>query len=107
MSDSWAKHEEKVQQWLDGGSGSGQDLVRTHERQIGYLQQERMAHLLVTLFVGLCALMTVLVTLILKEVILAVLDGLLLGLFIPYIFHYRALENRLQRWYRLADKMRA
>lgn len=90
-------------------AGDGADwrgLARHHRRQIGYLQHERLVHLHVTLFFGLCALLVFLFFVLHPDQVLAgVLLLLLIALLVPYIVHYFTLENGVQRWYALANEL--
>src|SRR5262245_60843023 len=76
-----------------------------HERQIRYLQAERLAHLLVMLSVAFFAVGALLALLVRPSMETAALLGLLLVLLVPYLFHYFRLENATQRWYRLARRL--
>jgi cell division protein FtsW (lipid II flippase) len=82
-------------------------LARFHRTQIDYMQHERLIHLLVTLFFGICTLLTLLVVVFNRQAPLTVLLLLLLflALLVPYIAHYYKLENGVQRWYHLANKI--
>lgn len=81
-------------------------LEKDHRKFISYLQHERFIHLLVMLFVGLFGLLSIYFTLLLDEIWLLPLDILFMGLTVPYIFHYRDLENTTQRWYELGEKIK-
>lgn len=70
-----------------------------HERQLGYLQAERFAHLFVMLAVGVLTLGAALAVIARPGPATAALLGLFLVLLVPYIFHYYFLENAVQRWY--------
>jgi hypothetical protein len=103
------RHEAFVRGQLDSGA-DGTDwarLARFHRAQVGYLQHERLVHLLVTLFFGLCALLTLLFLLLHPQVLVGVLLLLLLVLLVPYLVHYYRLENGVQRWYGLANEIDA
>ena len=82
-------------------------LARFHRAQIGYLQHERLVHLLVTLFFGLCTLVTLLFLVLHPQVPVGLLLVLLLLLLVPYVVHYYKLENGVQRWYHLANEIEA
>jgi hypothetical protein len=71
-----------------------------------HLQIERLIHLLVTLTVGLAALISCLATMAYPMVPLYVLDAILMILFLAYILHYRKLENTAQSWYVLFDTLK-
>ncbi|MFH1811298.1 MAG: hypothetical protein ABIJ09_21340 [Pseudomonadota bacterium] len=76
-----------------------------HERQVGYLQAERLAHLLVLLAFGVFSLAAFVIYLARPQLWSLVLLVLLLALLVPYIFHYALLENSVQRWYKLSRRM--
>lgn len=69
------------------------------------MQHERLIHLLVTLFFGLSALLTVFFFVLHPQVAIGILLLLFLALLIPYIAHYYKLENGVQRWYHLANEI--
>ena len=103
------RHEAFVRGQL-ASAGDGADwpgLARFHRAQIGYMQHERLVHLLVTLFFGLSALLTLLVLVLHPRTLMGVLLLLLLGLLAPYLMHYYRLENGVQRWYHLANEIEA
>ncbi len=101
------RHEAFIRHQLASGS-VGADwagLARFHRAQIDYMQHERLIHLLVTLFFGLCALLTLLFVVVHPQVAIGVLLLLLLALLVPYVAHYYKIENGLQRWYHLANEI--
>ncbi len=107
------EHERLVGALLDEGGGAGatgdlaaiRRLRAYHERQLGYLQAERFAHLFVMLAVALLALGSMLGMLIAPGWTLAAILALLLVLLVPYLFHYYRLENAVQRWYGLSRRL--
>jgi hypothetical protein len=80
-------------------------LLEYHNQQIIFLQNERLIHLLVTLAFGIFGLVSILTTIIFKKNELLLLDFLFLILLIPYIFHYRKLENTVQKWYEIENEI--
>ncbi len=78
---------------------SKEDLL-TH---ISFYQHERLIHLLVTIFTGIIAIMLFLSTLFIENILLVILFILIICLFIPYIFHYYFLENKVQELYKIYD----
>jgi Ca2+/Na+ antiporter len=103
------RHEAFIRGQLAAG-GDGIDwagLARFHRAQIEYLQHERLIHLLVTLFFGLCTLVTLLFLVLHAQVLIGILLLLLLALLVPYLVHYYRLENGVQRWYTLANAIEA
>ena len=107
MWDYMKRHEAFVRASLSA-ERSGIDwagLARVHAVQLGYMQHERLIHLLVTLSVALFALLTLLFFIVHPTVAVGVLVLLLLVLFVPYVVHYFRLENGVQRWYDLANEI--
>lgn len=98
------EHEELVGRALAEGSVSD-ELAAYHERQIGYLQAERLAHLLVTLAVSGFALITGLMVPVVGSIPVVALLVILLVLALAYLGHYYRLENAVQRWYGLSRRM--
>ena len=80
-------------------------VLNNHRATIGFLQHERLIHLLVTLAFGIKFLVAMIFTLIYPNTILLVVDGLLLILLVPYLFHYFRLENGVQKLYWIAKKI--
>jgi len=107
MYEYMKRHEAFVRSTLDAGlrDVDWAALGRHHERQIRYMQHERVVHLLVMLFVGLFALLTLLFLVSRPSLTVAALVLLLLTLFVPYLVHYYRLENGVQRWYDLANEI--
>ena len=66
---------------------------------ISFFQHERFVHLLVTVFVGICAVMFLVASLFIDNIFLILLFLILVALFVPYIFHYYNLENGVQKLY--------
>lgn len=73
---------------------------------IGFFQHERLVHLIVTFFTGICMVLVFLSSLFIENIALVILFILLLLLFIPYILHYYFLENSVQRMYDLYEDLR-
>ena len=68
---------------------------------ISFYQHERLIHLIVTVFVGICAVLFFLAMMCFEQIILIAIFIILSLLFIPYIFHYYFLENSIQKLYLL------
>lgn len=82
-----------------------EETTTYHLTQIQQFQHERLIHLLVTIFVGLLAILFLLFGLLLENLgLLLVFIGLLI-LFIPYILHYYLLENNVQKMYEQYDEL--
>ena len=75
------------------------EVLIDHRETIRFMQHERLIHLMVTLTVAILFVVTMLFSLINQSVILITIDILLLGLLVPYIFHYFRLENGVQKLY--------
>lgn len=73
--------------------------------QIIYLSHERIAHLLVTLFVAMLLISFLVLTFVFEHVLFIFLVCLLGILEIFYIMHYYLLENTLQKWYDYANEL--
>ena len=75
------------------------EFLSFHLTQIGFLQHERLAHLIVLMFIALFSLISLALFLILNLFVFILLFALLLVLTIFYIFHYYKLENTVIAWY--------
>ena len=80
---------------------SKEDLL-TH---ISFFQHERLIHLLVTIFTGIIMILLFISNLFIENILLIVLLLLMICLFIPYIFHYYFLENKVQELYTIYDNL--
>jgi hypothetical protein len=100
-------HEAFVRGALDGKYGelAWEGLREFHDRQIAFMQHERMIHLIVTMFVALFAIISLLYGTLRPTLPAGALAGLLLVLTTAYIVHYFRLENGVQRWYHLANRI--
>jgi uncharacterized membrane protein len=74
-------------------------ILDNHRIQIGFLQHERLVHLLVTLTFGLvfCIFMTTILIYQIGSIVIA--NILVLIMFVVYLFHYFRLENGVQKLY--------
>ncbi len=75
--------------------------------QIGFMQHERLIHFLVTMLFALLFLISLGLLLFRPSIGLFLLTLLLLGLLIPYIAHYYFLENTVQKFYVLYNRLAA
>lgn len=94
-----------IEEYLDEvkkNKPSKEDLL-TH---ISFFQHERLIHLLVTVFTGTIAILLLLSTLFVDNIFILILFLLMLCLFIPYIFHYYFLENKVQELYTIYEKQK-
>ena len=100
------KYTEEVDILLKKGTKDWQVVLERNLEIINFMQHERLIHLLVTLFFGLMFVLVTVFLLINYLPILFLADLLLLGLLIPYIFHYFKLENGVQKLYHLNELIR-
>jgi hypothetical protein len=82
------------------------ELLAYHDKQISWIQHERLAHLITMLFVCLFFLLTFVFTMIHFTLPCILLTALLLVLTAAYILHYYRLENSVQGWYSLSNRIR-
>jgi hypothetical protein len=73
--------------------------------QLRNLQNERLMHLLVMLFVGIATLISLLFTFLYQNLALVLFDISLVFLFIGYLLYYRKLENTVQNAYLLLEEL--
>ncbi|NLT12049.1 MAG: hypothetical protein GXY06_06535 [Clostridiaceae bacterium] len=73
--------------------------------RIRFYQHERLIHLLVTILFALLFFSSFCVILFVTEWFLIVINVLMLILLVPYIFHYFALENGVQKLYEIYDQL--
>ena len=103
----WCReHERAVKEALAAGQGDA-GLLERHLEKIRWLQHERLVHLIVTVMTVMAELLAVWLTLTMPELApwsaaAVLLLAVLLGF---YFCHYFFLENAVQRWYRLAERM--
>jgi len=81
------------------------ELAAFHDRQLRFMQHERLIHLLVTLTVALLAVLSIVFVAVQPMLPGFVLAALLLVLVSAYLVHYFRLENGVQRWYHLANRL--
>src|SRR5262252_2431758 len=81
------------------------ELKEFHERQLRYMQHERLIHLIVTLFVSTYLLLIIGFIAVHPIWPAFALAALLLPLVGAYVVHYFHLENGVQRWYELANRI--
>jgi hypothetical protein len=102
------RHERYIRKMLEGelDPGARQELLAEHDRQIRWMQHERLVHLLVMLFVCLFTLLALGLAVLDPALPHFVLFGLLAVLAAAYLVHYYRLENAVQQWYDLHDEIR-
>ena len=109
MWDYMKRHEAFVRRVLveaDAGTNWG-ELRDFHQVQIARMQHERLIHLIVTMFCATFLLLAIGYTSARPTIAGALLAGLLLILVAAYLVHYFRLENGVQRWYHLANRIDA
>lgn len=99
------KHEKFVNEVLEKGDYDWEWLRDYHKTQIEYVQHERLIHLMVTLAFALFFILTILFTVSFEKIIIMAASLFILILLVPYIVHYFKLENSVQRWYDLYNKI--
>ena len=109
MTEYLKQHEAFIRAALDGERGDLplEELRAWHDKQVAYMQHERLIHLLVTLFVATFTLLTLGWVQVHASLAGLVLALLFLGLTSAYLVHYFRLENGVQRWYHLANRIDA
>ena len=101
------EHEARVVEALDG-RGASEALLRLHLQKLQWIQHERLVHLIVLVMTVLAELFAVDLAVLhpgtnpLAAAMMLVL-AVLLGF---YFAHYFFLENTVQRWYVLAERLR-
>ncbi len=102
------RHERYVQEMLAKNlpEEALQELLEYHDKQIQWMHQERMAHLITMLFVCLFTLLSLGFTVVSSSLPCILICALLMMLTLAYIIHYYRLENGVQRWYDLSNKIR-
>ena len=82
------------------------ELLAYHDKQIKWMQHERLVHLIVMLFVCLFTIMIFGLAVIRPSLPVMLLFVMLLILSAAYLLHYFRLENGVQKWYRIAGEIR-
>jgi len=108
MIDYIKQHEHYVTELLESHPGQEKlsELLAYHDKQITWMQHERLAHLITMLFVCLFFLLAFGFTIFHFDLPFILLTALLLILSLAYIIHYYRLENSVQRWYSLSNRIR-
>ncbi len=103
----WCReHEKALLAALEAGR-EDPGLLEKHLEKLRWLQHERLVHLIVTVMTVMAELLAVWLTLTKPELApwsaaVVLLLAVLLGF---YFYHYFFLENAVQRWYVLAERM--
>jgi type IV secretory pathway component VirB8 len=80
-------------------------LLAYHEKQIRYLQHERLIHLIVMCLVSILFVVVLGVLIIVPSLLIAILTLILGVLDGFYLAHYYKLENTVQFWYKIENTM--
>lgn len=109
MLDYIKRHERYVTNLLESNPERQEqsELLAYHDKQISWLQHERLAHLITMMFVCLFFFLAFGFTMIHFILPCILLTALLLILTLAYLLHYYRLENSVQRWYSLSNRIRA
>jgi protein-S-isoprenylcysteine O-methyltransferase Ste14 len=83
-----------------------EELLAYHDKQIQWMQHERLAHLIVMLFVCFFMLLSFGFAVIRPSTPSIILSVILLILSVAYIIHYYQLENGVQKWYLISNQIR-
>jgi hypothetical protein len=89
----------------DHGEVAWEELREFHDRQIAFMQHERLIHLIVTMFVAGFWLLSLAYIGTSPGWAGIALVALLLVLLAAYILHYFRMENGVQRMYSLANRI--
>jgi cell division protein FtsW (lipid II flippase) len=108
MIEHMKQHERYVREMLakNPQQEALQELSEYHDKQIRWMQHERIVHLMVMLFVCLFTLLSLGFAVLRPALPSIALCALLMILTVAYIIHYYRLENGVQRWYALADEIK-
>ncbi|ESP62711.1 hypothetical protein SMITH_645 [Smithella sp. ME-1] len=108
MIDYMKKHEIYINEILDEKPDEEKlrELLAYHDKQIQWIQHERLIHLIVMLFVCLFTLLSFGFTVIEFSTPSVILLVLLLTLSLAYIIHYYRIENGVQKWYLISNQIR-
>lgn len=108
MIDYMKKHESYVREVLEKNPDEEKlkELLAYHNRQIQWMQHERLVHLIVMLFVCFFTLLVFGFTVMRSSLPSMMLLAILLILSVAYLFHYYRLENNVQQWYSISNQIR-
>ena len=108
MIDYMKRHESYVKEMLEKNPDEEKlrELLAYHDKQIQWMQHERLVHLMVMLFVCLFTLLSFGFTVIRASTPSIILFVLLLILSVAYVIHYYQLENGIQKWYLISNQIK-
>ena len=107
MIDYIKRHERYVKDVLEKNPDNEKlkELLTYHDKQIQWMQHERLVHLIVMLFVCLFTLLSFGFTVLRTSTPALILSALLLILSVAYVIHYYQLENGVQKWYLISNQI--
>ena len=88
-----------VERMLSEGGCDYAELKEKMLVQIGFMQHERLIHLIVTALFAVMLIMSILGTVLAPSVGMIALAAMFLIMMIPYTWHYYFLENNVQKLY--------
>ena len=108
MIDYMKKHGSYVQEVLAKNIDEEKlkELLAYHDKQIQWMQHERLVHLIVMLFICFFTLLIFGLTLIQTSMPSIILFVILLILSFAYVIHYYRLENGVQKWYEISNEIK-
>ena len=107
MTDYMKRHERYVKDVLEKNPDKEKlkELLAYHDKQIQWMQHERLVHLIVMLFVCFFTLLSFGFTVMRTSTPSLILSALLIILSVAYVIHYYQLENDVQKWYLLSNQI--
>ncbi len=90
---------------LENGNADLEALKRELLVKIGFMQHERLIHLMVTILFALLLFLCLIAYFVSGIIGMLAAAALMLVLLIPYIAHYYFLENGVQKLYRIYDRI--
>lgn len=98
------EHEAYLKEQMDAGADCGK-LLKYHLVKLKWLQHERLIHLLVTMLTTIVLMFLVILLQMLQKISVVLLLAIIIVLLLFYFAHYFRLENTVQRWYVIAEKL--
>lgn len=83
------------------------EFLSNFDTKIMFFQHERLIHLIVTVTFAVLEILSAIAMNFVFTPVLIALAILFLVLLIPYVFHYYFLENTVQEFYKLRDRIEA
>lgn len=101
-----SKHEQYIIKKLEEGDNP-QKLLKWHEKKLAWIQYERLIHLIVMGMTMIAFLFTLFMFVFMQyNFWIGCLLLILLLLLGAYIIHYFKLENTVQHWYTIAERLK-